>query len=81
MADELEKQRSKILSKLAKIVGLAEQVNQEMVSVPHVRGLAYRSLKLKSGPKGGMFITHTEKGFDAEYHEGDKKYEVKIYKI
>jgi len=75
--EQLEAQRSRLLSHLSDIAEVAERIGQEMEAVAHPRGIAFRSLK----PQSGMYIVHTNQGFRARYQHSDGNwYEVDFHR-
>ena len=73
----LEEQRKRLLSKIGGIVELTKQIEKEMENAPHPGGIAYRSLK----PKSGMNILHDDLCIHARYQHTDGAwYEIDICK-
>ncbi len=72
-----EERRQKLREALERIVETGEEVSSLMREVPHPRGVAYRSLKNRSGEH----IVHMEDGFTSTYKsKHGKVYEIVITK-
>jgi hypothetical protein len=78
VSEKVRKLRENVLSELSDIVETSIKVGKEMEDVPHPRGMAYRSLK----PKSGMFVIHSDDGVSARYQHTDGQwYQININKI
>jgi len=72
----LEAQRRYLTDILIDITTKTQEVQAEMMQVPHKRGTARRSLK----PCSGASIVSSEDGFSARYRTADGVwYEISIY--
>ena len=68
----IEERRTKLRSAMKNLVSVAEEIKQLMEDIPHPRGLAYRSLK----PKSGEYIVDTPSGFSGRVGS----YDIQVYR-
>lgn len=74
---KIEEQKKRLGKSLLKILEEAEIIMKEMETIPHIKGLAQRSLK----PKSDLYIVQGLGGFQAVYERENIEYEIRVQKI